>query len=404
MYNNRSIIGYLVKRYLRWDKTQPFISVTAILAFVGVSIGVMVLLVTMAIMNGTVKEFEDKLFAMNYPITIYPKYSLNTLTQGNIDFISSKMPHLKFSPFIKTQAIIKNGNSLSGGMVYGVDFEKEAKINKIIAKSVEGFDKVNGFKLITGKGISDELNMEKNSKVMMIFTNTEPVGFSNAPKMKRFKYINYFESGLIAYDKAFMYTDIKALAKIQKLPQNIYDGVHVYSKDPHKDIKALEQILPYNLGAIGWWEQNGNFFSALEMEKKALFLILMLIILVASLNIISSLLMTVMNRRKEIALLLSLGASKAEIKKTFFYLGVIIGGSGVVFGVLLGLGSIFILQNYDIITIPADVYGTSKLPTNLSMMDLGLTVFGAFVVIILSSFYPALKASKIDVLNVLRYE
>jgi putative ABC transport system permease protein len=289
-------------------------------------------------------------------------------------------------------------------MVYGVDFEKEAKINKIIAKSVEGFDKVNGFKLITGKGISDELNMEKNSKVMMIFTNTEPVGFSNAPKMKRFKYINYFESGLIAYDKAFMYTDIKALAKIQKLPQNIYDGVHVYSKDPHKDIKALEQILPYNLGAIGWWEQNGNFFSALEMEKKALFLILMLIILVASLNIISSLLMTVMNRRKEIALLLSLGASKAEIKKTFFYLGVIIGGSGVVFGVLLGLGSIFILQNYDIITIPADVYGTSKLPTNLSMMDLGLTVFGAFVVIILSSFYPALKASKIDVLNVLRYE
>jgi len=398
----KSIVPYLVKRFLRFDKDQPFIFLSALLAFVGIALGVMVLLIAMALMNGFDKEFKKKLTIMNYPLTVIPKF-YGAVNQSLLIDLETKFPTLKFSPYIQSAVMTRSGTKLEGGYIFGVNFEDEAKVNSVLAKAIDKTH-FNKFDVLIGKSLKDEFSIYKDDKLMYIFTNIEPNAFSVTPKIKRFKVKSIFDSGLSAYDKAYSYTTLRAMQAMMHMPSNQYDGIHIYSDNPHKDIKALEQILPYNLGAIGWWEQNGNFFSALEMEKKALFLILMLIILVASLNIISSLLMTVMNRRKEIALLLSLGASKAEIKKTFFYLGVIIGGSGVVFGVLLGLGSIFILQNYDIITIPADVYGTSKLPTNLSMMDLGLTVFGAFVVIILSSFYPALKASKIDVLNVLRYE
>ncbi|WP_141090206.1 ABC transporter permease, partial [Campylobacter concisus] len=148
-----------------------------------------------------------------------------------------------------------------------------------------------------------------------------------------------------------------------------FDGIHVFSDDPFTDIKKISRELRLGQKAIGWWQQNGNFFSALALEKRALFIVLMLIILVASLNIVSSLLMTVMNRRQEIALLLSLGASKAEIKKSFFALGATIGGGGIVFGLVLGLFGVWLLGSFDIVNLPADVYGSAKLPMELSLLD-----------------------------------
>ncbi|MCR4941960.1 MAG: FtsX-like permease family protein, partial [Campylobacter sp.] len=145
-------------------------------------------------------------------------------------------------------------------------------------------------------------------------------------------------------------------------------------------------------------------FSALALEKRALFIVLMLIILVASLNIVSSLLMTVMNRRQEIALLLALGASKKEIKQSFFLQGLVIGGGGIIFGLILGLFGVWLLGNFNIIDLPADVYGSSKLPMELSMFDFFSIVIGAIVIVCLSSYYPSKKASEVDVLQTLRNE
>ena len=135
-----------------------------------------------------------------------------------------------------------------------------------------------------------------------------------------------------------------------------------------------------------------------------LFIVLMLIILVASLNIISSLLMTVMNRRKEIALLLTMGASATEIKKTFLYLGNVIGISGIAVGGILAAIALFVLANFPIISLPADVYGSNKLPLELSLLDLAMILSGSFVIVFLSSYYPAKKATQIDPLQVLRNE
>jgi len=393
---------YLVKKYLRFDKSQPFITVISFLAFFGVAIGLMVLMVAMSIMNGFDKEFEKKLFTMNYPLSIYAR-SFAPVTQNDLNRLQEQFPKLKFSPYISTQVIIKKGNRLEGGMLFGVNFDQEAQINSIVAEAIKNKN-LEKYDLITGSEIAKTHMLTSDEKATLIFTKNDPGGISLIPKMKRFNYKGSFHSGLIAYDKAYMYTTLDSLTQILQYPEGNFDGIHIYSEDPFSDIEKIRHMLPEHLGIVGWWQMNGNFFAALALEKRALFIVLMLIILIASLNIISSLLMTVMNRRKEIALLLSLGAYKKEIKRTFFYLGLVIGGGGMLFGIILGAISLFVLGSFDIISLPADVYGTAKLPLDLSMIDFILIVIGTSVIVALSSYYPAHKATQINVLDTLRNE
>jgi len=401
---NKKLINFIVLKYLRFDKKNPFITITAILAFIGVAVGVMVLIVTMAIMNGTKKEFEDKLFIMNYPISIYPKFS-GSVDKNLLSDLRKEFPTLHFSPYLSSQVIIQNGDEMSGGILFGVNQKDEAKINSIYDKSSKDIS-MGKYDLIIGEGVKEDIYLVgRNSKITLYFTSLNPSGFSMMPRMKRFTYKNSFKSGLNAYDKAYMYTSIEALQTLLKKDKDEYDGIHVYSDNPMDDIKKIKEVLQTDeVGAIGWWQQNGSFFAAIEMEKRALFLVLMLIVLVASLNIISSLLMTVMSRRKEIALLLSLGATGKEVKSIFLRLGLIIGFSGIIFGVALGFGANFLLDTFDIISLPADMYPTSKLSLELSIVDFTSIIIGSIVIIYLSAFYPSYKATKIDVLDVLRNE
>jgi putative ABC transport system permease protein len=225
-----------------------------------------------------------------------------------------------------------------------------------------------------------------------------------APKMKRLKNTAVFDSGLSTYDKGYSYTTLESMQKILGLPKGVYDGIHVHSSNPEGDIVGIKKFLGESIMVRGWWEDNGNFFAALKMEKMALFIVLMLIILIAAINIISSLLMTVMNRRSEIALLISLGASKEEVKKVFLILGVVIGTLGIITGSILGFFGIWILGTFEIISLPADVYPTSTLPLDLTATDFFSIIFGAFVIVIASAWYPAKKAADVDVLTVLRNE
>lgn len=397
----RTIVPYLVRRYLRFDNEQPFIFLSALLAFLGIMLGVMVLIIAMALMNGFDNEFRKKLTIMNYPLTIQPLFG--SVNERLLLELEAKFPELHFSAYVSSPVIARDGSQLEGGYLFGVNFEDEAKVNEVVAAAVENRD-IGKFDVLVGKTLYDAFQLNTGNKLTYVFTHVEPGGLTVIPKLKRFEVKGYFDSGLSAYDKAYSYTTLESLQKVMRIPANMYDGIHVYSDTPQEDIAAIKEALPANVTVHGWWEENVNFFAALEMEKTSLFIVLMLIILIAAINIISSLLMTVMNRRSEIALLISLGASASEIKKVFLNLGIVIGISGIAAGTILGLTGIWILGSFDIISLPQDVYPTSTLPLDLSLQDFFSIIVGAFVIVILSSYYPAKKASEVDVLTVLRNE
>ena len=397
-----SIVPYLVKRFLRFDKDQPFIFLSALLAFIGIALGVMVLLIAMALMNGFDKEFRKKLTIMNYPLTIMPKF-YGAVNENLLIDLENKFPSLSFSPYIQSSVMARSGTKLEGGYIFGVNFEDEAKVNSVLKDAIQKSD-IGKFDVLVGKSLKDEFDLYIDDRLMYIFTQVEPGGLSVTPKIKRFKVKGVFDSGLSAYDKAYSYTTLSSLQAILHIPSNQYDGIHVYTTDPHVDILKIKDVLPISVSVKGWWEDNLNFFAALELEKVSLFIVLMLIILIASINIISSLLMTVMNRRAEIALLLSLGATTMEIKKIFLYLGIVIGVSGILAGVVFGMGGLWILSTFDIVSLPKDVYPTSTLPLDLSIKDFVLIVMGAFGIVLVSAYYPAKKASEVDILTVLRNE
>ena len=361
----------------------------------------MVLIVAMALMQGMIKEFEDKLFVMNYPLTIQSKYWDNVDVQL-LEKLEAQFPDMHFSPYVKANGVARSGDIMEGVIVFGVDANRERKVNSVFEKSKK--DGFGPFEAMIGKTLEDEIFLPRSRKLMVIFTSMEPVGIASTPLMKRFQVKDNFDSGLSAYDKAYIYTDIDDLRKVLRKKPNHFDGIHVFSKDPMADITAVQEFLGKTYVVSGWWQMNKGFFSAIAMEKKALFIVLMLIILVASLNIVTSLLMTVMNRRKEIALLISLGASKKEVKKIFFTIGMVIGVVGIFAGIALGLTGLWVLDTFEIISLPKEVYGTTKLPLELSTVDFVSIVAGAFAVVLVSSFYPAKKASEVDVLTVLRSE
>ena len=402
---NRKFIKKFIKHYLKYDRDNPFIFISAMLALIGIAMGVMVLMIGIGVTNGTHDEFKKRLFVMNYPLTVV-SYDTNGVSQELLDRIKTKFPSLKISPYYTTQIISKNADSVQGTILYGVDFAKEAEINSIFAKAYKDINSTNisKFSTIIGKDLALTLGLKVGEKITLFFSKQQAAGFGTMPLQKRFKVVSTFSSGLSAYDKGIIYTTHKAFEKILKKKPLVYDGAHIYSKEPMKIIDKIKPLLPQNVGIEGWWEQNGGFFEAMQMEKKALFLVLLLIILVASLNIISSLLMTVMSRRSEIALMRTLGATTKEVKSIFFYLGLIIGFLGMLLGTLLGLFGIWLLTTYNIISLPADVYATSKLPIDLPLSDFAIIIIGTSIIVVVSSIYPAIRASKTNALTVLRNE
>lgn len=406
---NSVFVNKVIKHYLKYDKDNPFIFISSLLAFLGIAAGVMVLMLAMGIMHGTQKEFKKRLFVMNYPLTLIPTGYENA-NDDLITELSEAFPELKFSPYYTTQVISKSGSNVNGSILYAVDFDKERAINTVFDEALkDSLNLQSKFKIVIGETLSEELMVKQGEKLTLYFSEQQSVGFGSMPVQKRFKVDATFDSGLNTYDKVIIYTTLEGFQKVLKRKAGIYDGIHIYSDDAMSDIQRINAYLKsigkeQSVHIQGWWEQNASFFAAMELEKKALFLVLLLIILVAALNIISSLLMTVMSRRTEIALMKTLGATTAEIKSIFFKLGAIIGFSGIVAGTILGLIGMWVLTTFPIIELSEDVYGFSKLPIDLTLVDFSLIILGAVVIIIVSSLYPAKKASSTDPLSVLRNE
>jgi putative ABC transport system permease protein len=207
----KSIVSYLVKRFLRFDRNQPFIFISALLAFLGITVGVTVLLIAMALMNGFDNEFKKKLTVMNYPLTVIPKF-YGSVNENLLIDLEAKFPSLKFSPYVQSSVMVKSGSNLEGGYLFGVNFKDESQVNEILGKAINKVT-FNKFDVLIGKSLKEEFDLNKNHKLMYIFTSVEPGGLSVTPKIKRFKVKSIFDSGLSAYDKAYSYTTLESLQK-----------------------------------------------------------------------------------------------------------------------------------------------------------------------------------------------
>ena len=236
---NNTLVKYMVKRYLRFDQDQPFIFLSALLAFLGILLGVMVLIIAMALMNGFDAEFRKKLTIMNYPLTIVPKF-YGAVDENLYTDIKSKFPKLAFSPYVATPVIVRRDAKMEGGYLFGVDLKAEAEVNSVLKSAVEGktFKK---FDVLVGKTLYDEFYLSDKERLMYIFTQAEPGGLTLTPKIKRFKVKGHFDSGLSAYDKAYHYTSLGALQTIMHLPKTQYDGIHIFSDNPHQDIEKIKR-------------------------------------------------------------------------------------------------------------------------------------------------------------------
>ncbi len=406
---NSKFVNKVIKHYLKYDKDNPFIFVSSIMAFLSIAVGIAVLMIAMGMMNGTENEFKKRLFQMDYPLTLIP-LGQNIATDELTSKLSNEFPTLKFSPYYRTQIITKSGSNIKGSMLYGVDFEKEKELNEIFQKAYKhSIGTQSKFKIVAGEKLIEEMFVKKGEKLTLYFSEMQAIGFGSMPLQKRFTVDATYSSGISTYDDFIIYTTHEAFHKILKRKVSVYDGIHIFSNNAMEDVNKINAFLKKEgyenkTRIIGWWEQHANFFAAMEMEKNALFLALLLIIIVASLNIISSLLMTVMSRRPEIALMKTLGATNTEIKSIFLKLGAIIGVGGIIGGTILGFLSIWVLTTFDIITLSADVYGFSKLPIDLTVTDFFSILIGAIIIVLASSRYPAKKAASTDPLIVLRNE
>ncbi|MDX1296290.1 MAG: ABC transporter permease, partial [Sulfurimonadaceae bacterium] len=244
-----SIVPYLVKRFLRFDREQPFIFLSALLAFIGITLGVMVLMIAMSLMNGFDHEFKKKLTVMNYPLTIMPKF-YGSVNESLLNEVESQFPDLNFSPYVLSPVIARDGSKLEGGYLFGVNFEYEAEVNEILKEALDGRP-MGKFDVVVGQTLFDEFYLNKGEKLTYIFTQMEPGGLGVAPKIKRFKVQSVFDSGLSAYDRAYSYTTLESLQRVMRMPFNQYDGIHIYSEDPHSDILRLRESLPQSVVVKG---------------------------------------------------------------------------------------------------------------------------------------------------------
>jgi putative ABC transport system permease protein len=216
---NKKLVRFIVSKYLRFDPSQPFISITAALAFLGVGLGVFVLIVAMAIMNGFDKEFEKKLSTMNYPITLYSKHGFE-VSKDFADELQKNYPQYKFSPFLRASAIAKKGDNMEGVVVFGIEPSLEKPINDVVAKSL-GSGGLANFEALVGKKLQDDFDMANGDKLTIIFADGEPQGLGITPMMKRFTVNKNFSSGLLAYDKGYVYVNAQDLAKTLGRSENL---------------------------------------------------------------------------------------------------------------------------------------------------------------------------------------
>jgi lipoprotein-releasing system permease protein len=397
---------FIGRRYLKARQKQTFISLITFLSVAGVTVGVMALMVVIAVMSGFESDLKARILRGQPHVLVMRHGGPFTGYQKALDVIRNTDGVEAVAPFILTQVMIRSANVSSGAVLRGVDPKSAGDIIQNLSNlPLTGEDsEIPG--IVLGKRLAEQLAVQKGDAVYIISPKgmMSPIGL--VPAMKRFKVTGFYESGMYEFDNTFVYIHLKDAQRILRMPGAI-TGIEARVKDIYHAGKIASSIIN-NLGfpywASDWMRMNQNLFSALKLEKTVMFVILTLIVLVAAFNIASTLIMMVMEKTRDVAILKAMGATDRSIRKIFVFKGMVIGTIGTFLGVIFGSALCTFLKHYEIYKLTGDIYYfTTTLPVRLRALDVCLIVSATIVICFIATLYPARQAAKLNPVEAIRY-
>jgi lipoprotein-releasing system permease protein len=403
-------------RYLRARRREGFISVIAGFSFLGIMLGVATLIIVMAVMNGFRKELLDKILGLNGHLLVQPLDSPLT-DYDQVAARISKIPGVILAaPIVEGQALASSPFNASGVLVRGIRGSDLAKLgsiaNNIKQGTLEGFDQGQG--VVVGRRLADQLSLRAGDSVTLVAPRGAVTPMGTTPRIKPYKIAAAFEIGMSEYDSAIVYMPLTESQAYFNRSGDV-TAIEVYIQNPD-DVdryrKLVSDAAQRPIFIVDWRRRNATFFTALQVERNVMFLILTLIVLVAALNIISGLIMLVKDKGADIAIMRTMGATQGSIMRIFVITGASIGVVGTLIGFMAGtlvcLNIESIRQFLSWLTrtpiFPPEVYFLSKLPADMAVGETTAVVVLALALSLLATLYPSWRAARLDPVDALRYE
>ena len=399
-------------KFLKARKNDGFLNVISIFSFIGISLGVAVLIIVMSVMNGFRTELINKIVGFNAHITVKPyenQIQIDNLKKTNLELISENLILSNSG-----EAIIIQKNTSKGIVLRGYSADDFSKL-KIIKDDTFIGNRNNLFKnyISIGKELSFTLNLKIGDDVTIMSSSGVETIIGSLPKKKTFTVVSLFESGLADFDNNIAFINLNTLDEFFNLKSEDRN-LEIYLKNPQniENQKFIVQQLFQNDFVYSWADTNSSLFSALKVERNVMFIILSLIIIVAAFNIISGLTILVKNKTRDIAILKSIGVLNKSIIKIFFLVGVTIGTSATIFGIILGVTFSIYVENFrqflstmfNISLFPEEIYFLSTMPSEINPLSIFIISLCSILITIIVSIFPALKAAKLDPIKALKYE